>query len=158
MSGVIPPFLQAVFCSFQQVLRNGFGHSASMSWLAQIGVALEQGPLHIVLYSLAIFFFSFFYTALVFNPKDTADNLKKSGAFIPGIRPGEQTANYIDTVMTRCNIVWCYLCDVGLLVTAIYDAALECPLLFWWYFIVDYCCCCDGFYVSNTGALNVAPV
>ena len=73
-----------------------------MTWLSDIGNALSNGqPLFLLLYSAAIIFFAFFYTALVFNPKETADNLKKSGAYIPGIRPGEQSARYIDTVMTR---------------------------------------------------------
>ena len=76
-----------------------------MEWLGAIGVALQQGqPLHMLLFGTAIIFFCFFYTALVFNPKDTADNLKKSGAFIPGIRPGEQTAKYIDMVMSRLTL------------------------------------------------------
>ena len=76
-----------------------------MTWLSSLSVALQQGqPLHMVLFSAGIIFFCFFYTALVFNPKETADNLKKSGAFIPGIRPGEQTAKYIDGVMTRLTL------------------------------------------------------
>src|SRR5438876_2864518 len=71
-----------------------------------MGLALQQGqPLHMLLFSIAIIFFCFFYTALVFNPKETADNLKKSGAFIPGMRPREQTAQYIDLVMTRLTLV-----------------------------------------------------
>ena len=73
-----------------------------MGWLRDITAAVSPGqPLYILLYALAIIFFCFFYTALVFNSKETADNLKKSGAFLPGIRPGEQTARYIDMVLTR---------------------------------------------------------
>ncbi len=75
------------------------------SWLQQISAALGYGqPLHLVLYAGLIIFFCFFYTALVFNARDTADNLKKSGAFIPGIRPGQQTAEYIDKVLTRLTL------------------------------------------------------
>ena len=75
-------------------------------WLSSIGLALQPGqPAYILLFSAGIVFFCFFYTALVFNPKETADNLKKSGAFIPGIRPGDQTAQYIDKVMTRLTFV-----------------------------------------------------
>ena len=77
-----------------------------MDWLADIGMALSPGqPLYLIVYAAAILFFAFFYTALVFNPKDTADNLKKSGAYIPGIRPGEQTTRYIDAIMTRLTLV-----------------------------------------------------
>lgn len=73
-----------------------------MTWLSDLAGTLSPGqPIYVMCYAAAIVFFCFFYTALVFNPKDTADNLKKSGAFIPGIRPGEQTARYIDTVTTR---------------------------------------------------------
>jgi preprotein translocase subunit SecY len=76
-----------------------------MGWLADLGFALSPGqPLYLLLFTIAIIFFSFFYTALVFNPKDTAENLKKSGAFIPGIRPGEQSARYIDGVMSRLTL------------------------------------------------------
>ena len=76
-----------------------------MSWLITLGMSLQQGqPLHMLLFSVSVIFFCFFYTALVFNPKETADNLKRSGAFIPGIRPGEQTARYIDTIMMRLTL------------------------------------------------------
>jgi preprotein translocase subunit SecY len=76
-----------------------------MRWLQDITSKLSPGePVYVVAYSAAIIFFCFFYTALVFNSKETADNLKRSGAFIPGIRPGEQTANYIDKVMTRLTM------------------------------------------------------
>jgi preprotein translocase subunit SecY len=78
------------------------GSNEGMEWLRDISATLSPGqPLYEIFYALAIVFFCFFYTALVFNAKETADNLKKSGAFIPGIRPGEQTARYIDNVMTR---------------------------------------------------------
>ena len=105
MSGVIPPIFASSIILFPATLAQWFGHGKGMEWLGTLGVALQQGqPLHMVLFGAAIIFFCFFYTALVFNPKDTADNLKKSGAFIPGIRPGEQTARYIDTVMSRLTL------------------------------------------------------
>jgi preprotein translocase subunit SecY len=86
-------------------MASWFGNNTSLAWLNTLSVALQQGqPLHMLLFSAGIIFFCFFYTALVFNPKETADNLKKSGAFIPGIRPGEQTARYIDNVMTRLTL------------------------------------------------------
>jgi preprotein translocase subunit SecY len=77
-----------------------------MVWLKDLSAALSPGQtLYIILYAAAIIFFCFFYTALVFNSKETADNLKKSGAFVPGIRPGDQTARYIDKVITRLTLV-----------------------------------------------------
>ncbi len=105
MSGVIPPIFASSLILFPASISQWFGQSKS-SWLTDIGMALQPGqPLYILLFSSGIIFFCFFYTALVFNPKETADNLKRSGAFIPGIRPGEQTANYIDKVMTRLTLV-----------------------------------------------------
>lgn len=105
MSGVIPPIFASSIILFPATLAQWFGHSKGMEWLGTLGVALQQGqPLHMLLFAIAIIFFCFFYTALVFNPRDTADNLKKSGAFIPGIRPGDQTAKYIDTVMSRLTL------------------------------------------------------
>jgi preprotein translocase subunit SecY len=88
-----------------------------MTWLKDFSTTLAPGqPLYVTLYAAAIIFFAFFYTALVFSPKETADNLKKSGAFIPGIRPGEQTARYIDGVMSRLTLAGAmYLTAVSLL-------------------------------------------
>jgi preprotein translocase subunit SecY len=104
MAGVIPPIFASSIILFPAGLAQWFGRGDGVNWLNHIGLALQQGPLHIVLFSVSIIFFSFFYTALVFNPKETADNLRKSGAFVPGIRPGEQTAHYIDLVMTRLTL------------------------------------------------------
>ena len=82
-----------------------FGTGEAGSWLKDIAAALAWGqPLYVLLYGGLIVFFCFFYTALVFNPRETADNLKKSGAFIPGIRPGEQTGEYIDKILTRLTL------------------------------------------------------
>jgi preprotein translocase subunit SecY len=106
MPGVIPPIFASSIILFPASLAQWFGHGNGLEWLGSLGVALQQQgqPLHMILFSAAIVFFCFFYTALVFNPRETADNLKKSGAFITGIRPGEQTAKYIDTVMTRLTL------------------------------------------------------
>nr|WP_051338832.1 preprotein translocase subunit SecY [Sulfuricella denitrificans] len=105
MSGVIPPIFASSIILFPATLAGWFGSSDGMSWLKDIGSSLSPGqPLYVMLYSLAIVFFCFFYTALVFNPKETADNLKKSGAFVPGIRPGDQTARYIDRIMSRLTL------------------------------------------------------
>ena len=105
MAGVIPPIFASSLILFPATLGQWFGQSAqggALAWLGDVSQMLSPGqPLYVLLYSLLIVFFCFFYTALVFNARETADNLKKSGAFIPGIRPGEQTARYIDGVLTR---------------------------------------------------------
>jgi len=102
MAGVIPPIFASSIILFPATLGSWFGSGEGMGWLKDIAATLSPGqPLYVLFYALAIVFFCFFYTALVFNARDTAENLKKSGAFIPGIRPGDQTARYIDGVMTR---------------------------------------------------------
>ncbi len=106
MAGVIPPIFASSIILFPATMAGWFGSSESMSWLKDLGTTLSPGqPLYILLFVAAIMFFCFFYTALVFNPKETADNLKKSGAFVPGIRPGEQTAKYIDRIMGRLTLI-----------------------------------------------------
>ncbi len=106
MAGVIPPIFASSIILLPATLAQFFARGKGMDWLSDIGMALSPGqPLYLIVYALAILFFAFFYTALVFNPKDTADNLKKSGAYIPGIRPGEQTSKYVDLVMTRLTLV-----------------------------------------------------
>jgi len=106
MAGVIPPIFASSIILFPATLGQWFGQSEGMGWLQWISTTLSPGqPLYVAFYAAAIIFFCFFYTALVFNARETADNLKKSGAFIPGIRPGAQTARYIDKVMTRLTAV-----------------------------------------------------
>lgn len=106
MAGVIPPIFASSIILLPATLAQFFAHTKGFGWLADVGTALSPGqPLYLIVDAAAILFFAFFYTALVFNPKDTADNLKKSGAYIPGIRPGEQTIRYIDSVMTRLTLV-----------------------------------------------------
>jgi preprotein translocase subunit SecY len=110
MSGVIPPIFASSLLLFPATLASFFasGATGEGGWavaLQNISAALGYGqPLHIVLYAGLIIFFCFFYTALVFNSRETAENLKKGGAFIPGIRPGQQTAEYIDKVLTRLTV------------------------------------------------------
>ena len=108
MSGVIPPIFASSLLLFPTTIANFLGsNNDSVAGVAMQNVAqaLSYGqPLHLVIYALLIIFFCFFYTALVFNARDTAENLKKSGAFIPGIRPGQQTADYIDRVLTRLTL------------------------------------------------------
>ncbi|MEO7725660.1 MAG: preprotein translocase subunit SecY [Burkholderiales bacterium] len=106
MSGVIPPIFASSIILFPATLAGWFGTSENMRWLANIASTLHPGqPIYVFLYSAAIVFFCFFYAALMFNPKETAENLKKSGAFVPGIRPGDQTARYIEKIMLRLTLV-----------------------------------------------------
>ncbi|RPI48002.1 MAG: preprotein translocase subunit SecY [Betaproteobacteria bacterium] len=106
MAGVIPPIFASSIILFPATILGWFGTSGEgMGWLKSIADTLHPGqPIYVILYACAIIFFCFFYTALVFNPKETADNLKKSGAFVPGIRPGEQTARYIERIMMRLTL------------------------------------------------------
>jgi preprotein translocase subunit SecY len=105
MAGVIPPIFASSILLFPASMGQWFGQSEGLDWLQDMALALGPGqPLHILLFGIAIVFFCYFYTALMFNPREVADNLKKSGAFIPGIRPGEQSARYIDTVLSRLTL------------------------------------------------------
>jgi preprotein translocase subunit SecY len=105
MSGVIPPIFASSIILFPATLVGWFGSTEGMEWLKNIAGTLSPGqPIYVMLYASAIIFFCFFYTALVFNPKETADNLKKSGAFVPGIRPGDQTGRYIEKIMMRLTL------------------------------------------------------
>ena len=102
MSGVIPPIFASSIILFPATIASWFGTSEGFDWMQNIAAKLTPGqPIYIILYGSLIMFFCFFYTALIFDSKETADNLKRSGAFMPGIRPGHQTAQYIDKVLTR---------------------------------------------------------
>ncbi|MBI5007920.1 MAG: preprotein translocase subunit SecY [Nitrosomonadales bacterium] len=106
MAGVIPPIFASSIILFPATLAGFFGSGDGMTWLKDASDMLSPGqPIYVLLYASAIVFFCFFYTALVFSPKETADNLKKSGAFLPGIRPGEQTAKYVEKIMLRLTLV-----------------------------------------------------
>ena len=118
MAGVIPPIFASSLILFPATISQWFSQSdASGGWLTDISLALSPGqPLYIVIFGGLILFFSFFYTALVFNPRETADNLKRSGALVPGLRPGDQTASFIDKIMTRLTLVGgLYIMSVSLL-------------------------------------------
>jgi len=105
MSGVIPPIFASSIILFPATVAGWFGASEGMVWLKDIAATLSPGqPIYVLFYATAIVFFCFFYTALVFNSKETADNLKKSGAFVPGIRPGDQTSRYIDKILMRLTL------------------------------------------------------
>ena len=106
MSGVIPPIFASSLILFPATLAGWFGSREGATWLRDLSAVLSPGqPIYVILYASAIIFFCYFYTALVFNPKETAENLKKSGAFVPGIRPGEQTARYVERIILRLTLV-----------------------------------------------------
>jgi preprotein translocase subunit SecY len=106
MAGVIPPIFASSIILFPATLAGWFGAHEGATWLKDVAATLSPGqPIYVTLYSVAIVFFCFFYTALQYNPKETADNLKKSGAFVPGIRPGEQTAKYLEKILLRLTLV-----------------------------------------------------
>ena len=130
ISGVIPPIFATSLLLFPASIAQWFGHGNGISWLSHIGMELQQGPLHIFLFVIAVIFFCFFYTAMVFNPKDTAENLKKSGAFIPGVRPGIQTAKYIDTVLTRLTLFGAIYVTIVCLFPQILVYAWQVPFYF----------------------------
>ncbi|OGT53742.1 MAG: preprotein translocase subunit SecY [Gammaproteobacteria bacterium RIFCSPHIGHO2_12_FULL_42_13] len=117
MAGVIPPIFAQSIILFPGAIGKFMGTMKGFGWLGAVGLAMSFGqPAYMIVFAAAVIFFSFFYTALVFNPKETADNLKQQGAFVPGIRPGEQTARYIDDVLTRLTLIGSiYLALVALL-------------------------------------------
>ena len=117
MAGVIPPIFAQSLILFPGTLAKFFGTIKGFAWLNTVSLMLSPGqPIYLILIAAMVIFFSFFYTAMTFNPKDTADNLKRSGAYITGIRPGEQTAKYIETVMDKLTLVGSiYLALVALL-------------------------------------------
>ena len=105
MSGVIPPIFASSIILFPATLASWFGQNDKMRWLSDLTTMLQPGQLiYTLLYGAGIVFFCFFYTAIVFDPRETAENLKKSGAFVPGMRPGEQTALYLDSVLTKLTL------------------------------------------------------
>jgi preprotein translocase subunit SecY len=105
MAGVIPAIFASSLLLAPASMAQWFGNSPGMDWLQQISLVLSPGqPLYILMFAAGIIFFSFFYTAIMFDPKDMADNLKRQGAYVPGIRPGQQTARYIDDVITRLTV------------------------------------------------------
>ena len=106
MAGVIPPIFASSIILFPSTIAGWFSGNEGFGWLQDVSTMLSPGqPIYVMFYAAAIIFFCFFYTALVFNSKETADKLKKSGAFLPGIRYGAQTTTYIDKVMTRLTLV-----------------------------------------------------
>ena len=132
MAGVIPPIFASSIILFPATLAGWFAsNGGGMNWLQSLTAALSPGqPVYVLVYATAIVFFCFFYTALVFNPRDTADNLKKSGAFVPGIRPGEQTAKYVDAVMTRLTLIGAVYVTLVCLLPEFLIVSLNVPFYF----------------------------
>ncbi|XOD70209.1 MAG: preprotein translocase subunit SecY [Sodalis sp. (in: enterobacteria)] len=131
IAGVIPAIFATSIILFPATLVSWFGGGTGWNWLATISIYLQTGqPLYVLLYASAIIFFCFFYTALIFNPRETAENLKKSGAFVPGIRPGEQTARYIDKVMTRLTMLGAMYITFICLIPEFMREAMKVPFYF----------------------------
>jgi len=131
MSGVIPPIFASSLILFPATLASWFTTGDATRWIRDLANALSPGqPLYILLYASLIVFFCFFYTALVFNSKETADNLKKSGAFVPGIRPGDQTARYIDKILMRLTLAGAIYITVVCLVPEFLNLRFNVPFYF----------------------------
>jgi preprotein translocase subunit SecY len=132
MAGVIPAIFASSLLLFPASLGQWFGQSANPNWfqrlLQDVALTLSPGqPLYLLLFALLIVFFCYFYTALMFNPKDVAENLKKSGAYIPGIRPGDQTARYVDTVLGRLTLIGALYITAVCLLPMILQVAFKVP-------------------------------
>ena len=152
-------FLPLVLFFFLQHWVDGF-HKLKVwaGWQISLQVYLQGQPLYIMFYASAIIFFCFFYTALTFNAKDTADNLRKSGGFIPGIRPGQHSADYIDSVTTRLTAVGAIYITAVCLLPEFLILYWNVPVLFWWHQSSHHRCCGDGFYRSSAVSYDVKSV
>jgi len=131
MSGVIPPIFASSLILFPATLLSWFGSAEGFVWLRDLSGTLAPGqPIYVMLYASLIVFFCFFYTALQYNPKETADNLKKSGAFVPGIRPGDQTARYLEKILTRLTLAGAIYVTLVCLVPEFLILRLNVPFYF----------------------------
>jgi preprotein translocase subunit SecY len=131
MAGVIPPIFASSIILLPATVVSWFSSGESMRWLKDIASELSPGkPVYVMLYAAAIIFFCFFYTALVFNSRETAENLKKSGAFVPGIRPGDQTAKFIDKILLRLTAVGAAYITIVCLVPEFLNLKFNVPFYF----------------------------
>ena len=131
MSGVIPPIFASSLILFPATILGWFGTAEGWIWLRDLAGTLSPGqPIYVLMYAALIVFFCFFYTALVFNSRETSENLKKSGAFIPGIRPGQQTAEYIDKVLTRLTVWGALYVTLVCLIPEILISQFQVPFYF----------------------------
>ena len=141
-AGVIPAIFASALLLLPVTFSN-FNVSQNETFL-NISSYFSQGqPLYMLLYASGIIFFTFFYTSITFNPTETAENLRKYGGFIPGIRPGESTAIYIDTILTRLNNNRCIISCTSLFNARISNCKLSYSFLFRWCFSFNCCCCCN---------------
>ena len=159
MAGVIPAIFASSILLFPASVAQWFGSGDSSDWLQDLAVAIGPGqPLNILLFTGFIVFFCFFYTALMFNPQEVADNLKRSGAFVPGIRPGQQTANYIDGVLTRLTVFGSAYIALGVFAATVFGRHVQRALLFGWHLHADCRGGGNGFHGSGTEPFDVASV
>ncbi len=159
MAGVIPPIFASSIILLPATVVNWFSAGDSMRWLKDISGALTPGqPIYVMFYAAAIIFFCFFYTALVFNSRETADNLKKSGAFIPGIRPGEQTARYIDKILVRLTLAGAVYITFVCLLPEFLILKYNVPFYFRWYIVVDHCGGDHGLHGPGSELHDVAAI
>ena len=159
MAGVIPAIFASTFLLFPASLSTWFGQSDSLGFLQSISLALNPGqPLYILVFATLIISFCFIWLALTFNTKEVSDNLKRSGAYIAGIRPGEQTANYIDAVLARLTVFGAiYLTLICLLPLALINFA-GVSFYFWRNISFNYCCCSYGLHGTSTISFNVRSI
>jgi len=159
MAGVIPAIFASSILLFPASIAQWFGSSGGADWLQDLAVAIGPGqPLNILLFTVFVVFFCFFYTALMFNPVEVADNLKRSGAFVPGIRPGTTDRQlYRWRADSADGIRICLYC-AGLLDATVPGGDVERALLSGWYLTADRGCCGNGFYGPGAEPPYVAPV
>ena len=156
MAGVIPPIFASSIILFPATLGGWFSQSEGLGWLADLTASISPGqPLYVMFYGLAIVFFTFFYTALTFDSKDTADNLRKSGGFIPGIRPGKHSADYIDSVMSRLTASGAIYITAVCLLPEFLILYWNVPFYFGGYQFIDHRRSGDGFYRASPISFNV---
>ena len=158
MSGVIPPIFASSLILFPATIASVVRHEPG-SWLQRIAASLSPGqPVYILLYASLIMFFCFFYTALVFNSRETSENLRRSGAFIPGIRPGQQTAEYIDKVLTRLTFWGALYITAVCLIPEFLILEFNVPFYFGGTSLLDHRRRDDGFHGAAAGSHDDSPI
>ena len=159
MSGVIPPIFASSLILFPATLLSWFGSAEGFVWLRDLAGTLSPGqPIYVMLYAGLIVFFCFFYTALQYNPKETADNLKKSGAFVPGIRPGDQTARYLERILTRLTLAGAIYVTLVCLMPEFLILQVERAVLLRRHLAADHRGGDDGLHGAGAGLRDDAPV
>ena len=152
-AGVIPAIFASALLLLPITISN-FGFAESDTFLKISSMFTQGQPLYMLFYASGIIFFSFFYTSIVFNPKETAENLRKYGGYIPGIRPGERTAEYIDTILMRLNNCWSFIFNICLFDARIFNSKISYSVLFRRYININCSCCCNGYSNTSTNKIN----